>query len=292
MLYLNIWLQSLESPILTAFMKLLSDVITEVPLCIAAVIIFWSVNKRTGIAAALTIVSTVTVNTTVKLCFKVLRPYQRMSEIKKLDTTGGYSFPSGHSEQAASIFASVYKTSGREKSVFIAGIVFTLLVMTSRMYLGMHSVLDVLVGALLGVLTAPLVIKLLDWAEGKKRLYALYIIPAVSFLSSAINGFEHDMLVMAALSAGAVTGYIIEGKFIGYNVPSSVGKKVAASAIGLVVILCFKALFIPFDTDSNFVRFAEYLVFGFSITAAAPFIIKKILFHKNDKNDKNGGSRK
>lgn len=276
----NLFLQGLESDFLTAFMKIVSDIITENPLCIIAVVIFWSVNKRSGIITALSIVSAVTINSALKLYFKIPRPFLKDPEIKKLDTTGGYSFPSGHSQQASGISTAAYVLSGRKRWVLISGIILTLLIMTSRMYLGMHSILDVTVGATLGIITAPLSIWLFEKAEESGHFSLLYIISAVSAVFSVVYKFDRDLVVMTALSVGAVTGFMIEEKYISYSVPESLGKKIAASVIGLIVILAVKSLFIPVDTSVPAAAFLEYVIFGFAITAGAPYIIKKILLRK------------
>lgn len=276
----NLFLQGLESDFLTAFMKIVSDIITENPLCIIAVVIFWSVNKRSGIITALSIVSAVTINSALKLYFKIPRPFLKDPEIKKLDTTGGYSFPSGHSQQASGISTAAYVLSGRKRWVLISGIILTLLIMTSRMYLGMHSILDVTVGATLGIITALLSVRLFEKAEESGHFSLLYIISAVSAVFSVVYKFDRDLVVMTALSVGAVTGFLIEEKYISYSVPESLGKKIAASVIGIIVILAVKSLFIPVDTSVPAAAFLEYVIFGFAITAGAPYIIKKILLRK------------
>lgn len=276
----NLFLQSFGSDFLTAFMKLLSDVITENPLCIIAVVIFWSVNKRSGIITALSIVSAVTVNTAIKLFFKIPRPFLKDPAIKRLDTTDGYSFPSGHSQQASGISTAAYIMTGRKKKVLAAGIVLTALIMISRMYLGMHSVLDVTVGAVLGIFTSLFAVWIYDKAEKSGHYSLLYLISALSALFAVIYKLDRNLVIMTALSLGAVTGFILEEKYINYSVPSGIGKKTAASAIGLIVILAVKALFIPLDTSVPVTAFLEYIIFGAAITAGAPYIIKKIIYRK------------
>lgn len=276
----NLFLQSFESDFLTAFMRLFSNIITENPLCIIAVVIFWSVNKRAGIITALSIASEVTVNSAVKFFFKIPRPFSNDPNIKKLDKTGGDSFPSGHTQQMAGISTAAYVLTGKKKPVLCAGVILTLLIMISRMYLGMHSILDVTVGAPLGIATALASVKLFEKAEKIGHYSLLYIITVVSAVFAVIYGFDRNLVIMTALSLGAVTGFILEEKYINYSVPETLGKKTATSAIGLCVILAAKALFIPLDTSLTAALLLEYTVFGFSITAGAPYIIKKILFRE------------
>lgn len=275
---INVLLQGAECAALTGFMKLISDIITPVPLCIIAVIVFWSVNKRSGILLALTIIFNVTVNSALKLFFRVKRPFDVRSDIKKLDTTEGYSFPSGHSGQASGI---AYRAVKEGKSfALISGILATALMMVSRMYLGMHSVIDVIAGAALGVLCAAFAEAVYKKAEKTGKFWILYVIAAISAVFTLVYGLDEELLIMTAISAGAVTGFIVEERFIGYKVPETLTKKISASVIGLVVIFAVMAFFKLFNTESMAVEFIRYTLFGFSITAAAPYLINKILLRR------------
>lgn len=280
---INIFLQSFECAPLTFFMKLLSDIITPVPLCVIAVIIYWSVNKKTGMITALTVIFSVTVNTPLKLLFKILRPHEVNPLIKKLDTTGGYSFPSGHSQQASGMGTVIFLASGKKRGAFVASAAFAVLMMISRMYLGMHSVTDVLIGALLGILSALFCSWIYDFSQRTKKTYILFLMTFISVIFTVLTDFDRDMVIMSAISFGAIGGLIIDEKFIGYKVPCEPGRKIAASGIGLIVILLAKALFIPFDTEKFYTAFLEYSVFGFAITAIAPYIIKKIIYREDIK---------
>ena len=75
MLDFLILLQSFENPYLTVFFKVISEIITPLPLSLIAIIIYLSVNKKKGIILALTVITSVTLNSAVKLIFKVERPF-------------------------------------------------------------------------------------------------------------------------------------------------------------------------------------------------------------------------
>lgn len=278
---LNVFLQGAECTALTWLMKLISDIITPVPLCIIAVIIFWSVNKRSGIILAMTVIFNVTINSALKLFFKVERPFNVRSDIKRLDTTEGYSFPSGHSSQAAGISYRAVREK-RNKTAVLLGILFTALMMTSRMYLGMHSVVDVIVGAIFGVAFAFFTEWLYKKAEDTGKFWLLYALAVISAVFAFIYGFDEELVTMTAIAAGAVTGFIIEERFIDYRVPKEPIKKILASAIGLAVILAVLAFFKLFNTESMTVEFIRYTLFGFSITATAPYLINKIIYRKKE----------
>lgn len=271
-----IFLQSFENPYLTTFFKIISDVITPLPLSVIAIIIYLSFSKKRGIILALTVVSSVTLNTALKLIFKIQRPFLLNDKIKRMDDTEGYSFPSGHTQQASGMGALVARD---KKSVWgvLIWLIITFLMALSRMYLGMHSPLDVLVGAFLGILVAFLMCKLYDLSQKKKCPIVLHIVTLVSLVSMFVSKIDDDLLVMASLSLGAVTGYMLDEKYIFYEVPEKPGKKVLAGFLGLVIIGLIKYILSLIMPDIWYMRFLEYTIFGLSITALAPYVIKKVI---------------
>jgi undecaprenyl-diphosphatase len=75
------------------------------------------------------------------------------------------SFPSGHASNAAAISMALGLVFLRTW-VWVAGAVYTLLMMASRMYLGAHWVSDVVGGMLVGAGAALIV-----WAPFAEKLY-------------------------------------------------------------------------------------------------------------------------
>ncbi len=277
MLDFLILLQSFENPYLTGFFKIISDIITPLPLSLIAIVIYLSVNKRKGIILAMTVISSVTLNSGIKLIFRIERPFLLNDKIKRLDDTEGYSFPSGHTQQASGMGALLGKET--KKKVVGAGLwlLLTILMALSRMYLGMHSPLDVFVGALLGVLMAYLMGALYELSEKKKCPAILHIVTLVSFVAMVASKFDDDILTMTALSLGAVTGYIIDEKYIFYKVPETLGKKFLSAFLGIFIIGALKYILSLILGEEWYMRFLEYTLFGLSITAIAPYIVKKII---------------
>ena len=98
-------------------------------------------------------------NVAMKLVFHRARP-----ELwPRIVTEGGASFPSGHSMSAAAISTVVVLLAWRTRWRYVAlilGVAYTLLMLYSRMLLGVHYPTDVLAGALSG----------LAWTYGVYRL--------------------------------------------------------------------------------------------------------------------------
>ena len=145
------------------------------------------------------------------------------------------------------------------------------------MYLGMHTPLDVLCGIVLGVVITEAVIYFVNLSERKNKPYLLHLITVVSGISMVFTGFDKDLVTMTALSFGAVSGYMLDVKFISYNAPSGWKNKIIAGLIGLLTVGASKGIFKLIETESLFVRFIDYALFGFAITAVAPYLIKKVI---------------
>lgn len=99
-------------------------------------------------------------NSTIKLFFKRIRPNG-----EHLVTEKSYSFPSGHSMAAGCFYLMIatllFNETGGYFFFFIASAIIAL-IGYSRIYLGVHYPVDVLVGVALGILLAILFIHLGD----------------------------------------------------------------------------------------------------------------------------------
>jgi undecaprenyl-diphosphatase len=79
----------------------------------------------------------------------------------------GYRFPSGHATMAAVtmslvIYYSYYKVKNMysKYSLYVTGVLWFVLVSYSRLYLGVHVLIDVIVGGIIGVLTTIIVMRI------------------------------------------------------------------------------------------------------------------------------------
>lgn len=112
----------------------------------AALLIFWCVDKRQGYYVFLVGALGTVCNQFLKLAFRIPRPWVldpdfQIVEAARADATG-YSFPSGHTQNIVGTSASIF-ASRKETWVRIVCIVLMVLVPFSRMYLGVHTPLDV-----------------------------------------------------------------------------------------------------------------------------------------------------
>ena len=139
---------------LTPFMELVSLSAVSFLILIPA-FIYWCADKRAGLYALSTYALSSVLTVVIKLTACVYRPWIRDSRIipagDSVRSATGYSFPSGHTSNAASIYGCM-AVIVRKKHKWISVICVCLILLTafSRNYLGVHTPQDVLAAMLLG----------------------------------------------------------------------------------------------------------------------------------------------
>ncbi len=138
-------------------------------------IIYWCVNRDLGTYLMMGWCGNRIVNGFLKVTACVYRPWIRDPRIipygNSMTTATGYSFQSGHSMNAASLFGggAIRKELARGLRIML-GIILALIVF-SRNYLGVHTPQDTLVGIAAGLLVMWLTGKLLNTRETFCRLF-------------------------------------------------------------------------------------------------------------------------
>ena len=117
---------------------------------ICTIVIYWAVSRSLGYWLMANVVSGLFINNVLKLTACIYRPWIRSPQIippeKALKSATGYSFPSGHTQIAASFFGSLAVRIDEDRRPLRAVcVVFILLTGCSRCFLGVHTPQDVLV---------------------------------------------------------------------------------------------------------------------------------------------------
>ncbi len=153
------WIIACRSPMLDSVMlgvtSLFGPAGTIVVTSVVAAGIWW---RRRSALAVLTVIVTVGGAAAVGALIKLLVGRPRPPLMLRETVEQGYAFPSGHVTAAAALFgiaALMIDSRSRVVKAMLTGIgaVAVCLVATSRVYLGVHWLSDVVAGALLGALT-------------------------------------------------------------------------------------------------------------------------------------------
>ena len=139
---------------LTPFMELVSLFAISCLILIPA-LIYWCSDKRTGLYTLSSYALCSALTVVIKLTACVYRPWIRDSRIvpagDSVRSATGYSFPSGHTANAASVYGCLAVSAGK-KQRWISAVCVFLIILTafSRSYLGVHTPQDVLAAILTG----------------------------------------------------------------------------------------------------------------------------------------------
>ncbi|MCR4806987.1 MAG: phosphatase PAP2 family protein [Lachnospiraceae bacterium] len=206
-------------------------------------IIYWCVNKEMGRYFLMGWCGNRILNGFLKVTACVYRPWIRDARIvpygDSMTTATGYSFPSGHSMNAASLFGggAIRKDLSRILRVFL-GLILAL-VAFSRIYLGVHTPQDILVGTFTGLLVMWLTSKLIRWIDvhPDKDIQVMFIgigIAVAVAIYAALKPYPEDydaagkLLVDGAKMArdtykgvgwciGFLTGWVLEKRYVGFS---------------------------------------------------------------------------
>ena len=209
------------------------------------------------------------------LCLKVTvcayRPWVRDARIvphgNSIITATGYSFPSGHTMNAATVFGGGAVRKDLPGLLRIVLGITVVLVAFSRIYLGVHSPQDILVGAAAGILVMWLTAKLMQWvaARPEKDIIVLCIgigLAIAVAIYAAVKPYPADYDAEGRLLVDGVKmandtfkgvgwcsafliGWVLERRFVGFSTDVPVITRVSRTAEGLLGYYIVSLIFVP-----------------------------------------------
>ncbi|NLM48356.1 MAG: phosphatase PAP2 family protein [Epulopiscium sp.] len=267
------FIQSFSNPFFDFLFELVTMLGEDYFFILVTGLFFWCFDKYLGYKLAYIYLTGGTVNTMIKEIVKFPRPigYEGIRSLR-VGTAGGYSFPSGHTQQATSLFTTLM-INFKKKWLYLIGTGAMLLVGFSRMYLGVHWPTDVAGGLLIGLVWTYLAIKVFDWSKDKENPVLLGILVIPMFICLLFFKTATYYKAIGTLTALWI-GYIIEDKYIHYETKAVCWKQVIKGIIGflgLIVIKVFVKKLLPENIYSDFVRYA---FMGFWMTIISPLLFR------------------
>jgi len=250
--------EKIRLPVLNEFMLLITEFGGEIAFLVTAIIVFWCVDKRHGyFIMSVGFLGTI-ISQFMKLWFRIPRPWVSDPDIAMeaaVGDAGGYSFPSGHSQCAVGTFGSLALTT-RNKILRYAALAIAVLVPISRMYVGVHTPLDVGVGSALALVlifaVRPLVYSEKRWAMpvligimvAVSALHlcfvSFYHFPADVDVVNLIHGRE-NAYTMAGCIVGMIVVYIVDEKWLQFSTKAVWWAQIIKVAGGLALVLLVKS---------------------------------------------------
>lgn len=274
-------LESIRVPILNEFMLAITQLGEETAFLVAALILFWCIDKYKGYyILSVGFVGTIT-NQFMKLWFRVPRPWIIDDKFTILEqareAASGYSFPSGHTQSAVGTFGGIAYTT-KKRWIRIIAVTIAVLVSFSRMYIGVHTPLDVFVSAsiavVLIVVLEPLILRnfkrkfpyvftvMLAMGIGFLCFVELYSFPADIDAHNLASGLENAYTLLGSL-IGLLIVYIVDEKWINFSTKAVWWAQILKVAGGLILVLAVKTgLKTPLNSllGESFGRAARYML--------------------------------
>ena len=277
--------------------------------------LYWCVDATLGFRIGVMLVMTTSINGYFKVLFHSPRPFWVDSRVKAFVSETSFGLPSGHSQNAASIWGLLAANIKKTWTTIICVIVVVLIGL-SRIYLGVHFTRDVLAGWLIGILLVVIYMliekPIANWIGKKSLIFKIICAFCVSLLiigigfsinalagnwplpaqwikqSLAASGVAPDpysqegTLTVAGVWFGFTAGYAWwlqkNGKIV---VSGNALKRIGRYLIGLVGVgVLYLGLKMVFPSSPEWLgfalRFVRYALIGFWVTAIAPWLFQKL----------------
>ena len=303
----SIWFQSSPDWMISLFKSITFLGNTEFYLIIMPAL-FWSIDATLGIRTGIMLLISGGLNSNLKFAFQWPRPFWVSTEISALAEGTSFGFPSGHAQNAASIWGLV-GTSSQKKWIRWLVVLVIILIGFSRIVLGVHFTHDVIVGWLVGGILLWLFLKVeksvAEWFRDKSLAVqilalllatSLFLIPALlivppfnpphvpqSWIDGAgeiIEPYHYEGLLTTSGSfLGLGLGVLLLTKYENFNAKGPVWQRVVRYLVGLVgVLVLYLGLgsIFPDNVDllSYSLRFLRYFLIGLWIAFGAPILFR------------------
>lgn len=234
-------------------------------------VVYWVLNKKLGTYLLMGWSGNRLVNGMLKVTACAYRPWIRDNRIipygDSVKTATGYSFPSGHCTNAATVYGGAALRKETPKALRILLLFLVALVMFSRLYLGVHTPQDVLVGAGASLIVMWLTLSLMRWVEANpgKDLFvaAAGVLIAIALaLFAALKSYPADYNAQGELivdgakmandtfkgvgwSSAFLVGWVLERRYANFSTFVSVPRKLIRTAAGLGVYALVALVLVP-----------------------------------------------
>ena len=240
-------LEDLRMPWLDAVVSVLTELGGETVFLVAALVTLWCVDKRRGYYLLSVCFLGTLVNQFLKITCRVPRPWVRdpnftIVEAARAEATG-YSFPSGHSTNSVGTYG-VIATESRSIWVRTVSIALCVLIPLTRLYLGVHTPADVLVGSAIPLFCIIALRPVFYHKDGAGLPWLLGIMAVLAAMYVAyLEFFPFPADIDPDNYAGAVkNGYTLLGAVAGVLVVWNVDRKRDFSTEAPLGIQCLKTV--------------------------------------------------
>lgn len=250
--------------------------------------VYWLVGKHAGAFLGMALAVSVVLNNTLKEIINYPRPFEIDDSVinKRPDTSTGSAMPSGHVQNSAGLYFAVAFWL-RKPLVWTLASAVIVLMMISRMYLGVHFFEDVIVGATLGLVTAFLLFLLTEkLKDNVDKMHRAFLLITLLFLPGLLLIEGNDYFIGYGILVGLLVSIIFERKYVNFTYDILLWKKGVRYALGLalmgVALIGFGTLIRAFNVTSdlawNLLSMVRYFMVAFVGFGLYPLFYKRFGF--------------
>ncbi|MBE6915839.1 MAG: phosphatase PAP2 family protein [Ruminococcaceae bacterium] len=281
-------LETIRTPFFDTFFSLLTKLGEETVLLLIALFLVWCVDKKHGYHLFAVGFFGLTVNQFLKMTTRVPRPWVKDPSFTIVESARagatGYSFPSGHTQVSVSLYGSMARFC-KSRAVRIVSLLLAILIPFSRLYLGVHTLADVLASVVIATtlifVIHPIIYKNFENKKAMNLLfsamalsglaYVLYItyfpfptdVDTVHLADAAENGYK-----MFGAILGLWVSYLIDLRYIRFDTKAvwwaQMLKFILGAVFFLILRMALKAL-LPSGLIFGAVRYFLLVIYGMTL---------------------------
>lgn len=255
-------LESIRTPFLDKLMGLVTNLGGEAVFIVAAIVVFWCLNKSCGYYMMTVGFAGTIINQFLKLWFRIPRPWVKdpnftIVESARAEATG-YSFPSGHTQNAFAVFGSPARFF-KNTALRIIFIFLIALTAFSRMYVGVHTPLDVGVSLIVGTILVFVIYPFFrDMDKNPKKVYiifGIFIVLAAAFVAfvelydfpadidaeNYASGLKNSYMILFC-AIGLMLTFFIDTKYVHFHTQAVWWAQIIKVVVGLAILLALKSV--------------------------------------------------
>ena len=286
-----LFLQENQNELLTTFFEAITKLADKTLIIAVVCYLYWCCNKKTAQKIAVGYFFSGLAIQMMKVIFRIPRPWILDSRIQPTEemkeTATGYSFPSGHTQTATSFCYSLLDVV-KKNWIKVILIVFPFLMMFSRMYVLVHSPLDVSVSFIVTAIIVLLSMRYLNknHDEHLKNLSIVMLVGSIIGMIYAyyivyFDGVSYELAADTVKMMGAILGFalgcLLEMKYLNFKPRSVLKRNIVIVVIGLIGTIALQSglkLILP---SHMFVDFLRYFLAIFWIIYIYPCLFTKYI---------------
>ncbi len=267
-------IQQIACPALDAFFIFATLLGETLPVVAVIAFVYWLIDREAGERIAFSLMLSLGINCLIKNVFRLPRPIGEDGiRSLRVETATGYSFPSGHTQNAATLYTFLALWLKR-RWVWAVAAALSLLVAFSRLYLGVHYPKDVLVGLLLGTILPLCAARLHRRFPNRTRLYVLF---ALLLLPPLLLVGDADFYKFYGLVCGMALAYPLERRYVHFQTPASTVRSGALRImLGLILLLVSKLVLGFALPEMLWFQCLTYFVISFEAFFVCPLLFVRL----------------